>query len=80
LPEQEEEDFLLWPEHEDALDLFMRCQTQWRVGGLGQVTGFCYESVIALANIYKYDDLKTVLDDLQVMEIRAIEILNKEQK
>tara|TARA_R100000458_G_C8164399_1_gene167236 strand:+ start:224 stop:466 length:243 start_codon:yes stop_codon:yes gene_type:complete len=80
LPKEEEKDFLLWPEHQDVLDLFLRCQTQFRVGGLGQITGFCYDSVLAIAQLYEYDDLKSVIEDLQIMEIKAIEILNKDHK
>lgn len=80
MPEKKENHFYLWPEHQDVLDLFLRCQTQFRVGGLGQITGFCYDSVLAIAKLYEYDDLKSVIEDLQVMEIRAIEILNKDKK
>ena len=47
---------------------------------MGQVTGFCYDSVLAIAQLYEYDDLKSVIEDLQVMEVKAIEILNKEKK
>ena len=80
MPKEKEEDFELWPEHQNVFDLFMRCQTQWRISGLGQVTGFCYDSVLAIAQLYEYDDLKNVIEDLQVMEVKAIEILNKEKK
>lgn len=78
LPEKKDIDFCLWPEHEKTFDLFMRCQTQWRIGGIGSITGFCYDSVLAIAKLYEYDDLKFVIEELQVMEVRAIEILNKE--
>ena len=54
----------------------MRCQTQWRISALGQVTGFYYDSVLAIAKLYEYDDLKSVIEDLQIMEIKAIEISN----
>ena len=80
MPKEKEEDFELWPEHQNVFDLFMRCQTQWRISGLGQVTGFCYDSVLAIAKLYEYDDLKSVIEDLQIMEIKAIEILNKDKK
>ena len=80
LPEKKDDDFWLWPEHLTSFDLFMRCETQWRISGLGQVTGFCYDSVLAIAKLYEYDDLKSVIEDLQIMEIKAIEILNKDKK
>ena len=80
MPEKKEEIFYLWPEHLNAFDLFIRCQTQWRISALGQVTGFYYDSVLAIAQLYEYDDLKSVIEDLQVMEIKAIENLNKDIK
>jgi len=80
LPEKKEEQFYLWPEHLNAFDLFMRCQTQWCISALGQVTGFYYDSVLAIAKLYEYDDLKSIIEDLQIMEIKAIEILNKDKK
>lgn len=78
MPEKNEEIFYLWPEHKQALDLFTRCQTQLKVSALGQVLGFSYCDVLAVAKLYEYNDLKIVFEDLQIMEIKAIEILNKQ--
>jgi len=32
---------------------------------------------LAVAKLYEYNDLKKVFEELQIMEIKAIEILNK---
>ena len=78
MPEKKKEkDFAVWPENWDAIELFLRCQTQWRTS-VGGVTGFDYSSVLALVNMYAYD--VSVFEDLQIMEAAAIELLNKEKK
>ena len=81
MPKREKEkDFEVLKTNWAAVELFLKCQTQYRIGGLGQVTGFDYASVIAIAKLYSVDDLHYVIEDLQVMEIRAIELFNKEKK
>ena len=77
LPEKEEQNFAVWTENWPAVELFLRCQTQWRTSFSG-VTGFDYSSVIALVNMYSYS--KETFEDLQIMEATAIEILNKGNK
>lgn len=66
----------VWPEHEDAVILFLRCQTQWRVGGLG-VVGLDYAVVLQVMDLYAVGDRRQALEDLQVMESRAKELINK---
>ena len=75
MPEKEEKDFAVWPENWDALELFLRCQTQWRTS-VGGVTGLDYSSVLGLVNMYAYS--KETFEDLQIMEAKAIELLNKQ--
>ena len=75
MPEKKKEkDFAVWPENWDTVELFLRCQTQWRTS-VGGVTGFDYSSVLALVNMYAYD--VSVFEDLQIMEAAAIDLLNK---
>ena len=68
--------FMVWPECWDVVDLFLRVQTQWRAGPSG-VLGLDYGVAMAVA-----DRLPTsaqtleLLDDLQVMEMRARELIN----
>ena len=69
-------EYEVWPEHEDAVILFLRCQTQWRVGGLG-VVGLDYAVVLQVMDLYAVGDRRQALEDLQVMESRAKELINK---
>ena len=79
LPEPEREaDFEVWPENEEAVLLFLRVQTQWRTSMAG-VTGLDYASVVATAKLYSIEDLPSVFEDLQVMEIAAMNLLNKKE-
>lgn len=78
LPEylKESEDFLIWPDHLSALELFARCMTQWRVGP-GGVIGLDYGVVLDMAKLYQVQPLTDVMEQLQVMEIHARDLLNK---
>jgi hypothetical protein len=69
-------EYEVWPEHEDAVLLFLRCQTQWRVGGIG-VVGLDYAVVLQVMDLYAVGDRRQALEDLQVMESRAKELMNK---
>jgi len=66
------------PENENAIELFLNVQTQWNTS-VGGITGLNYASVLAVINIFGYDDSKAVFSDLQVMEITALQIFNKTQ-
>tara|TARA_Y100000593_G_scaffold15097_1_gene29330 strand:+ start:2279 stop:2452 length:174 start_codon:yes stop_codon:yes gene_type:complete len=57
----------------------LRCQTQWRTS-VGGITGLDYASVVSIAKLYKYKDLPSVIEDLQIMEIAAMAEMNKEKK
>lgn len=73
----EPEQYLLWPEHADAVDLFLRCMTQWRASGNG-VIGLDYGVVLQLASLYGICDPATTLEELQVMELHARDLINKQ--
>ena len=70
------QEYEVWPEHEDGVLLFLRCQTQWRVGGVG-VVGLDYSVVIQMMDLYSVGNRRQALEDLQVMEGRAKELMNK---
>ncbi len=78
LPEvvQNPKQFEVWPEHEDAVHLFLQCQTQWRVGGSG-VVGLDYAVVLQMMDLYAVGNRRQALEDLQIMESRAKELINK---
>lgn len=66
----------VWPEHEDAVVTFLRCQTQWRTTMSG-VMGLDYGVVLQLLDLYAVGSRQQVLEDLQVMEGRAKELINE---
>ena len=62
----------VWPEAWPAVDLFLKVQTQWR-GGASGIIGLDYQAVRWLMELYEFDDQRTMLKDLQVIEARVIE-------
>jgi len=65
--------FDVWPENWPAVELFMRCQTQWRTDN-GQRTGLIYSELIGIGNLYSVENLGKVVEGVQVIEA---EILNQ---
>lgn len=55
--------------------MFLRCQTQWRSSGNG-VMGLDYNVVLQLCDVYAVADKRQLMDDLQIMEARARELIN----
>jgi hypothetical protein len=72
-------DFMLWADHWPAVELFIRCMTQWRATS-GGLIGLDYGVVLQMAKLYQVERLPQVMEDLQVMEIKARELLNKDAK
>jgi|TARA_A100000171_G_C2022025_1_gene91565 hypothetical protein len=58
--------------------MFLRCQTQWRVGMSG-IIGLDYTSVIEMIKLYLIEDTVVMLENLQVMEAAALHALNKDK-
>ena len=79
LPEAKEKHFEVWEENWPAVEMFLRCQTQWRTTMSG-VCGLDYTAVQWLFRLYEVKDAPAVLEDLQIMESAAMKILNKESK
>lgn len=69
-------DCKIWAEHWPAVELFSRCATQWRSGANG-VLGLDYGVVLQMASLYQIQDLASVMEDLQIMELHARDLLNK---
>lgn len=61
--------FHLWPEHQRTLQVWLLCQTQWRVGG-NVATGLDYAGVEALLRIKRLAPRRNakLMDELQIME------------
>ena len=58
--------------------MFLRCQTQWRVGMSG-IIGLDYTSVIEMIKLYLVEDTVAMLENLQVMEAAALQAINKQK-
>lgn len=81
------EDFLddseleIWPENWEAVLIFSRMGTQWRVG-MGGATGLDYTLLPLLCESYrvKRKQYPEILDKIQVMERHALSIMSSEGK
>jgi len=75
MPEQPREDFELLEESWPVVEMFLRCQTQWRTTMSG-VLGLDYGAVAWLFKMYAVEDPRALLEDLQVMEAAAMMVIN----
>ena len=63
LPEPDApEDFEIWPDNWPAVEMFLRCQTQWRTTSAG-VCGFDYVALEWLFRLYEVEEPATVLEN-----------------
>lgn len=69
-------DFEVLKENWGAIEMFLRCQTQWRASANG-VLGLDYGAVAWILRLYEIEDQRAMLEDLQVMEAAAMAKLNK---
>ena len=79
LPAQEPEEpepFEVWEENWPAVELFLRVQTQWRVGMNGPV-GLDYGAVQWVISLYAVQDPRAALEDLQIMEAAVLAAVSK---
>lgn len=79
LPERvlKPKEFEVWPEHEDVVLTFLRCQTQWRTTA-GGVMGLDYGVILQMLDLYAVSNRPQVMEDLQVMENRAKQLINEQ--
>jgi len=75
MPEQPREDFELLEENWPVVEMFLRCQTQWRTT-LSGVLGLDYGAVAWLFKMYAVEDPRALLEDLQIMEAAAMMVIN----
>ena len=73
----EPELYEVWREHKESLLMFLRCQTQWRMGPSGAI-GLDYGVVLELFKLYNVKDRQVVMEEIQIMEARALELLNEQ--
>lgn len=56
--------------------MFLRLQTQWNVVAGGGFLGLNYQAAEALFRIHAVQDQAAMMNDLQVMEVAALNVLN----
>ena len=78
VPETElpSEHFEVWEENWPAVEMFLRCQTQWRTSMNG-VVGLDYGALAWVFKMYAVEDPRELLEDLQVMEVAVLSVLKK---
>lgn len=64
-------DFEVWPENVDAVQMFIRAATQWRMGPSGP-TGLDYTAVFQLMALYDINNKQELFEQLQIMEYAAL--------
>ena len=74
--EQSDRTFGVWDDNAETFRIFIKLQTQWHVIQGGFI-GLNYQSAEFLAKIHSIDDLAAFMDDLQAMELAALQVLNK---
>lgn len=76
MPQQPVEAFEVWEDNWPALEMFLRLQTQWR-STMSGVIGLDYSAVKWLFRLYEVEDQRAMLEDLQTMEVAAMQAINK---
>ena len=77
--EKRVQDFEVIPAAWPAVCMFLRVQTQWRAGS-GVLIGLDYNAVRWVFELQNVPNPNALLDDLQVIEGKVIEILNERKK
>jgi hypothetical protein len=76
---KEAKPFEVLPENWEAVQTFMRCQTQWRTSMAGLI-GLDYGAVQWLLRLYEVEDHRSALEDLQIMEAAVLSVVAKRGK
>ena len=59
------------------IEMFLRCQTQWRVGMSG-IIGLDYTSVLEMIKLYGIEDSVVMIEKIQIIESGALQAMNKQ--
>jgi hypothetical protein len=60
--------------------MFLRMTTQWVWAGMGDRTGLNYQSLEFLLKMYPGDDNRQIFEDVQIMEMAALQTIREEKK
>jgi hypothetical protein len=69
--QNEPQHFEVWPENWEAVRLFIRCQTQWRVSD-GRRIGLDYGAMLAIGSLFSVENLSQVVESVQVIEAEIL--------
>ena len=61
-----------------TVEMFLRCQTQWRVGMSG-IIGLDYTTVLEMIKLYSVEDAVSLMENLQIMEAAILKIINSDK-
>nr|WP_224060757.1 DUF1799 domain-containing protein [Providencia alcalifaciens] len=70
------DDIEVLPDVWDSYQAFSAMSTQWRIGMNG-ATGLDYGAIHHVMKLLNIKNETTVFDDLRIMEIKALELMNK---
>ena len=73
------DDFEVNPENWEAVMMFLRVQTQFRTDN-GYVVGLDYNVLFKVMELEKIKNPLDVLEDVQIIEARIIELLSERRK
>ncbi len=68
----------MFEENCQALEVFLRVSTQWRVGD-GVVRGLDYQALRWVIGMYAPDAERDVFERVQTMEAGALDVLNQKK-
>jgi len=77
LPPPVATEFEVHPDKWSTVEMFLRLQTQWRSTMKG-VIGLDYSAAQWLFRLYEVQDQRALLEDLQTMEVAAMQAINKQ--
>lgn len=68
--------FEVWEENWQALQIFLRCQTQWRVSMSGLV-GLDYGALEWVTKLFVVEDPLRMLEQIQVIEAVVLQVFRQ---
>ncbi|MCK5296137.1 MAG: DUF1799 domain-containing protein [Alphaproteobacteria bacterium] len=71
------ETFIICPENWEALQLFLSCSTQWRIGFDGSVQGLDYQGVYSALLLMGKQPNQDLFEKIRIMETEAIKTWQK---
>ena len=73
-----DQNFYVYLENWEAVNMFLKVQTQWRVG-MGGIIGLDYTSVLEMIKLYT-DKPIDLMESIQVIEASILKTISKENK